>query len=59
MRGICVARTAAAISDATARVLSSAVGHRWGYVLNVVIADAWPTPASSRSWPNASMRLNG
>ena len=42
MRGRCVARTAAAIPDAAARVLSSAVGQRWAYVLSVVVADAWP-----------------
>ena len=37
-----MARTAAAIPEAATRVLSSAVGQRWAYVLSVVVAEAWP-----------------
>lgn len=42
LRGRRVARTVAAISDAAVLVLSSTVGHRCAYVLNVVVAEVWP-----------------
>ena len=35
--------SSAAAAAAAARVLSSAVGHRWAYVLSVVVALACPS----------------